>query len=69
MKMVKCLKNRSIISKIRRSKVTDYAALRNNFDLLFVLGIKNTSGLHARIQKVLSEGVQLLRGFCLLFFS
>ena len=44
MKMVKCLpefkfftvflKNRNFISKIKRSKVTDYAALRDIFDPL-----------------------------------
>ena len=53
--MVKCLpefkyftmflKNKNIIFKIRRSKVTDYAALRNEFNFWNVHGIMNTSGL------------------------
>ena len=39
------LKNKNIIFKIRRSKVTDYAALRNEFNFGKVHGIMNTSGL------------------------
>ena len=53
--MVKCLpefeyftlflKKKKIIFKIRRSKVTDYAALRNEFIFWNVHGIVKTSGL------------------------
>ena len=39
------LKNKNIIFKIRRLKVTDYAALRNEFKFSNVHGIMNTSGL------------------------
>ena len=39
------LKNKSIIFKIRRSKVTDYAALRKEFNFCNVHGIMNISGL------------------------
>ena len=60
--MVKCylnlsiftvfLKNRNFISKIRRSKVTDYAALRVKFQNGFnVRNIKETSGFCHQVNK------------------
>ena len=55
------LKNKNIIFKIRRSKVTDYGALTSSNDNVF------TFRGNARIQRVLSEGSKLRQRFLFVF--
>ena len=48
------LKNRNFISKIRRSKVTDYAALKQFFDVAIIkcLKAKHSKGLYQTGSKI-----------------
>ena len=48
------LKNKNIIFKIRRSKVTDYAALTNNIYLNFISNFQIKSALQQRNLEIIS---------------
>ena len=47
------LKNRNIIPKIKRSKVTDYAALRTGASLTFKIKLYNSFSVFSEIMAVL----------------